>query len=114
MRRAIGCGGVIAALALAPLALAGAAPRDARIAGRVLVCNVPNHCMTRHFHVAAINSAGHTVARAATRGAHNAYRLRLAPGDYRLVAQSHGLVCKASASASAHETTHQNITCLVP
>jgi hypothetical protein len=25
-----------------------------------------------------------------------------------------GLVCKASAAAEAHETTRENITCLVP
>jgi hypothetical protein len=114
MRRAIICGGAIAAAALTPVALATGTSGDARIAGRVLVCNSPGHCMTREFHVSAIDSAGQTVARATTTGSHNRYRLRVAPGRYRLVAKSSGLVCKASATAVAHTSTRQDITCLVP
>jgi hypothetical protein len=114
MRRAIIGGGVIAALALGPMAVATGAPRDARIAGRVLVCNVPDHCVTREFTVSAVNSAGHTVARTSTTGAHNDYLVRVVPGSYQLVAKSSGLVCKASATAIADQTTRQSITCLVP
>lgn len=107
--------GCLAAGAVGSVGIASAGtPVNARIAGRVLVCNVPNHCMTRRFRVSALNSAGRTVARTTTHSAHNAYRLRLAPGHYKLVAKSSGLVCKASASAVAHRTTRQNITCLVP
>ncbi len=93
---------------------AQAGTRDARIAGRVLVCNSPGHCMTRKFKVSAIDSAGGKAATSSTTGVHNAYRLRVAPGTYRLVAKSHGLVCKATAVATADQTTRKNITCLVP
>jgi hypothetical protein len=122
MRRLlIGCG-VIAASALGPLAFATATPsgarmashRDARIAGRVLVCNTPDHCLTRRFKVVARNSAGKTVARTSTSGDHNHFALHVFPGSYRLVATSSGLVCKASATASVHHTRRKNITCLVP
>jgi hypothetical protein len=89
-------------------------PRDALIAGRVLVCNVPGHCLTRTFEVSATDASGRTVATTRTRSPRNAYRLRLAPGSYELVANSSGLVCQASATATAHRTTRQNITCLVP
>jgi hypothetical protein len=90
------------------------AARDARIVGDVLVCNTPNHCLTRRFKVTAYDSAGQPVASDVTRSRDNRYRLRVAPGSYQLVAVSSGLTCKASATAVAHRTTHQDITCLVP
>jgi hypothetical protein len=114
MRRAIVCGGVIAVSALGQTALAAPSPRTARITGRVRVCNTPDHCVTRVFHVSAVNANGRTVARTSTTGTDNRYRLRLRPGDYQLVAKSSGLVCKASATAVAHETERVDITCLVP
>jgi hypothetical protein len=101
------------AVGFAGVATAGA-PADGHIAGRVLVCNVPNHCMTREFAVSAVDSAGRTVAKTTTHSAHNEYRLEVPPGHYKLVAKSSGLVCRASASAVAHRTTRRNITCLVP
>ncbi len=122
MRRAlIGCG-VIAAATLGPLAFAIAAPREAqlasrragRIASHVLLCNVPDHCLTRRFKVTARNSSGRIVGHTSTSGARNHFALRVSPGSYRLVATSSGLVCKASATSTAHHTTHKNITCLVP
>jgi hypothetical protein len=112
MRRAIACCGVVAASAVG--STASGATRDAHIAGRVLECNTPQHCITNRFTVSAVNSAGRILARTSTSGDHNHYRLRVAPGTYQLVAKSSGLVCKASAAAEAHETRRQNITCLVP
>jgi hypothetical protein len=102
------------ALAMVTVALASASVKDARISGRVLVCNAPGHCMQRQFQVSATNAHGKTVARTTTTDAYNDYTLRLAPGSYNLVATSDGLTCKASAKAVAHHTTHKNITCLVP
>jgi hypothetical protein len=112
MRRAIACCGVVAASAVG--SVAAGATRDAHIAGRVLECNTPEHCIMNRFIVSAVNSTGRTVARTSTWGDHNRYRLRVAPGSYQLLARSSGLVCKASAAAEAHETTQQNITCPVP
>jgi hypothetical protein len=112
MRRAVVCCGVIAASAVG--SIASGATRDAYIKGRVLECNTPQHCIKNRFTVSAVNSAGRTVARTSTTGDHNHYRLRVAPGTYQLVAKSSGLVCKASATAVAHETTRHEITCLVP
>lgn len=106
---------VIVGGVLASSALAAGSARDARIAGRVIECNTPEHCVRGHFKVVAIDSAGRTVATTSTSSRHNAYRLRVAAGSYRLVARTHGgLKCQASAKAVAHRTTHQNITCLVP
>jgi len=105
---------VIAVIAVGSTALAAGAPRDARIAGRVLVCNAPGHCFTRRFAVSALDSAGRTVAKTTTESADNAYRLHVTPGQYRLVARSSGLVCRASAVAVAHQTARRDITCLVP
>ncbi len=111
----MGSTGALAAPVGATRALAApVVARDARIAGRVLLCNSPGHCMTRKFTVSAIDSAGDKVASTSTMGVHNAYRLRVAPGAYRLVAKSHGLVCEGTATAAAHKTTRTNITCLVP
>jgi hypothetical protein len=107
--------GCLAASAVGSLGVAAArAPTDARIAGNVLVCNAPGHCLTREFTVSAVNQAGRTVAKTHTKSAHNAYRLEVSPGHYKLVAKSQGLVCRASATAVAHRTTQRNITCLVP
>lgn len=114
MRRATIFATAIAAALAGPAAFAAPGPDNARIAGRVLVCNAPRHCLTRTFKVSAINSSGHTVARTTTYGRKNDYALAVAPGSYRLVAKSSGLVCRASAVATAHQTTRQNITCLVP
>lgn len=122
MRRALVACGVLAAAALGPMTFAMATTRraqmasrrTARIAGRVLVCNVPEHCMTRRFKVSAQNSSGRRVARTTTHGRRNRFALHVPPGSYRLVATSSGLVCKASAAATAHRTTYKNITCLVP
>jgi hypothetical protein len=112
MGRAILCGCVIAASAVGSIATG--ATRDARVKGRVLECNTPERCITNNFTVSAVNSAGRTAARTSTSGDHNHYALRVPHGTYELVAKSSGLVCKASATAEAHETTRQNITCLVP
>lgn len=109
---------VLALPALGALAgLAGwqaATHRDARIAGRVLVCNAPGNCLTRKFTVSAENARGRTVARTRTKGHGNRYSLRVPPGSYELLAVSSGLRCEASARARAHHTTHQDITCPVP
>lgn len=114
MRRAIICGGITVAALATPVGFALAATPDGQIAGRVIECNTPDHCITAHFEVSAIDSAGHAVARTSTTGIHNRYRLRIPPGPYRLVAKSSGLVCKASVTAVAHQRTRQDITCLVP
>ena len=107
--------GCLAASAVGSIGVAAAhAPTTGRIAGDVLVCNSPGHCMTREFTVSALDSAGHTVAKTKTKSADNAYRLRVSPGHYKLVAKSQGLVCRASATAVAGHTTRRNITCLVP
>jgi hypothetical protein len=104
---------IVAGLGAGP-ASAGGSKGDARLAGRVLVCNAPGHCLERRFVVSAINSAGETVAKTTTHSPSNRYRLRLPPGTYDLLAESSGLDCQASATAVAHETTHKDITCLVP
>jgi hypothetical protein len=120
VRRTIAYGALIGICLLAgvtgPVALGAVSGsrRDARIAGRVLLCNVPHHCLRRRFKVSAINSSGATVASTTTSSAKNAYRLAVAPGHYRLVAKAQELVCRASATATAHRTTRRNITCLVP
>jgi hypothetical protein len=107
--------GCLAASAVGSIGVAAArAPTTGRIAGDVRVCNAPGHCMTREFTVSALDSAGHTVAKTKTKSADNAYRLRVSPGHYKLVAKSQGLVCRASATAVAGHTTRRNITCLVP
>ena len=104
------------AVFLALVALAGgvhAAP-SAVVTGRVLVCNVPGHCLTRVFRVAAVDRAGRVVAHVSTSGTANVYRLRVAAGRYSLVATSNGLRCKGSVVAVARRTVSANITCLVP
>jgi hypothetical protein len=114
-RAAVSVGLVAACLAASAAGVAAAqAPRDARIAGDVLVCNAPGNCMTREFTVSAFNQAGRKVAQTDTKSPDNAYRLHVSPGRYKLVAKSQGLVCRASATALAHHTTRRNITCLVP
>jgi hypothetical protein len=115
-RRASGTAAVILALSLvAPSLAAGGEPaRNARIVGDVLVCNAPDHCLTRVFEVSAINAGGHVVAHTSTTGRHNHYRLRVSPGEYSLLATSDGLQCTGSAVAVAHHTVTSNITCLVP
>jgi hypothetical protein len=115
MRCWVAClAGVAVVLGTVHVALAGGRHRNARIAGRVLVCNGPGRCFQRRFHVTAVNSRGETVARFTTTDAVNDYKLHVAPGRYRLVAESSGLNCTASVTAVAHQTTHQNITCPVP
>jgi hypothetical protein len=106
--------GIVLATVIGVSGSPAASGRNARIAGRVLVCNTPTNCMTRTFKVSAENAAGQTLARTRTTGARNKYRLRVPPGSYDLVAVSSGLLCHALAAAAAHHTTHQNITCLVP
>jgi hypothetical protein len=104
------------AVFLAVAALAGgvhAAP-TAVVTGRVLVCNVPGHCLTRVFRVAAVDRAGRIVAHVSTTGTANVYRLRLAAGRYSLVATSSGLHCRGLVVAVARRTVSANITCLVP
>ena len=91
-----------------------AADQQGRVVGRVIECNTPTHCVTAHFKVSVLNAGWRTVARTSTSGVHNDYRLRLAAGNYQLVAQSSGLKCYASTTAVAHQTTRQDITCLVP
>jgi hypothetical protein len=103
-----------AVVGAAAQAAAGDRPANARIAGQVLVCNTPDHCLTRHFQVVAIDSAGRTVARTETTTPRNHYTLAVRPGSYQLVATSHGLRCVAAATALAHHRTRQNIVCLVP
>jgi hypothetical protein len=104
----VAVGGVHAA---APVSVETA---NARITGRVLVCNAPGRCLTRVFRVVAVDRAGRVVAHAATSGTANVYRLSVAAGRYSLVATSHGLRCRGSVVAVAHRTVSANITCLVP
>jgi hypothetical protein len=78
------------------------------------VCNIPGHCLTRVFQVSAINDAGEVSASTLTSGTHNHYRLRVAAGEYSLVAISNGLECRSAAVATAHQTVTADITCLVP
>ena len=104
------------AVLLAVVALAGGvhATPTAVVTGRVLVCNVPGHCLTRVFRVAAVDHAGRVVAHVSTSGTANVYRLRVAAGRYSLVATSNGLRCRGSVVAVARRTVSANITCLVP
>jgi hypothetical protein len=87
---------------------------NAVVTGRVLVCNVPGHCLTRVFRVAAVDRAGRVAAHVSTSGTANVYRLRVAAGRYSLVATSNGLRCRGSVGAVARRTVTANITCLVP
>ena len=88
--------------------------RSGVIVGEVRVCNGPGRCMTRTFQVSAINSGGHLVARVASYGPDNRFRLLVPPGRYSLSANSNGLRCTGSAVAAAARTVTANITCLVP
>lgn len=101
-------------LAGAALAAPAGHEANAHIAGRVLVCNTPDHCPTRTFRVSAIDAQGHVVARSTTFGRFNRYRLEVPAGSYALLAVSHGLHCNGSADVSAHRTVTADITCLVP
>jgi hypothetical protein len=84
------------------------------IAGEVRVCNTPDHCLTRTFQVAAVDSGGRQVATTTTTGASNDYQLLVPPGPYSLVATSDGLRCTGSATAVAGQSVTADITCLVP
>jgi len=111
--------------ALAALILAGASAGvsvaaglgqrpNARIVGRVRVCNVPDHCLTRVFQVSATDAAGRLVGRATTSGPDNRYRLLVPARHYSLLARSRGLRCTGSTTAVANRTVTANIICLVP
>jgi hypothetical protein len=89
-------------------------PPSAVIVGEVRVCNAPGRCMTRTFQVSAFSRTGHLVARAATYGANNRFRLLVPPGRYSLLGNSNGLRCTSSAIAVADRTVTANVTCLVP
>jgi len=101
-------------LASPSLALVGGTASNAQIVGDVLVCNAPEHCLTRVFQVSAIDSDGHVRAKTSTSGPDNSYRLRVPAGDYSLLATSNGLRCTGSAVAVARHRVTSNITCLVP
>jgi hypothetical protein len=105
---------VSASASAAVLALLLAQSPNAHIAGEVRVCNIPGHCLSRVFQVSATDRAGRLVARTATSGPDNRYRLRLPAGRYSLLASSHGLRCTGSITAIANRTVGKNIICLVP
>jgi hypothetical protein len=93
---------------------AAATTTPTAIAGEVLVCNIPDHCLTRTFQVVAIDGSGRQVATTTTSAASNDFQLLVPAGQYSLVATSNGLRCSGSATAVALQTVTANITCLVP
>src|SRR5579864_8672642 len=65
---------IAACLFAGPSVAAGRAqPPSGRIVGDVRVCNGPGHCLTRIFHVFAIDNAGHVVSDAFAPGPDNRY-----------------------------------------
>jgi hypothetical protein len=111
---------LVAVVLLLKLVLAGVGsaktlPRNARVVGKVSLCEGPLHpgipdCTTfppKRALVAVIGSPGNVVVKQATQNGRFSFSLR--PGRYTLVAQVNGASTRRSVVAKADKTVYANL-----